>query len=93
MCKKNNLNIAIVLDNIRSMHNIGSIFRTCDAIGNCTIYLCGINDLVNYSQILSLVLTIFLITSNSPASSENVFQILSLPLIAFGLKTASISSR
>ncbi len=42
MCEKNNLNIAIVLDNIRSMHNIGSIFRTCDAIGNCTIYLCGI---------------------------------------------------
>ncbi len=42
MFEKNNLNIAIVLDNIRSMHNIGSIFRTCDAIGNCTIYLCGI---------------------------------------------------
>ena len=42
MCEKNNLNIAIVLDNIRSMHNIGSIFRTCDAIGNCIIYLCGI---------------------------------------------------
>ena len=40
--KKNKLEIVVVLDNIRSMHNIGSIFRTCDAIGNCTIHLCGI---------------------------------------------------
>jgi tRNA G18 (ribose-2'-O)-methylase SpoU len=25
--------IIVVLDNIRSLNNIGSIFRTCDAIG------------------------------------------------------------
>ena len=36
------MNIVVVLDNIRSMHNIGSIFRTCDAISNCSILLCGI---------------------------------------------------
>ena len=42
MLKKNKIEIVVVLDNIRSMHNIGSIFRTCDAIGNCSIYLCGI---------------------------------------------------
>ena len=36
------MKIIVVLDNIRSMHNIGSIFRTCDAIGNCSIFLCGI---------------------------------------------------
>ena len=42
MSKKNECEIIVVLDNIRSMHNIGSIFRTCDAIGNCSIYLCGI---------------------------------------------------
>ena len=42
MPKKNKIEIIVVLDNIRSMHNIGSIFRTCDAIGNCTIFLCGI---------------------------------------------------
>tara|TARA_Y100001968_G_C19184762_1_gene632222 strand:- start:266 stop:739 length:474 start_codon:yes stop_codon:yes gene_type:complete len=42
MPKKNNVKFIVVLDNIRSMHNIGSIFRTCDAIGNCSIYLCGI---------------------------------------------------
>ena len=42
MVKKNKIEIIIVLDNIRSMHNIGSIFRTSDAIGSCKIYLCGI---------------------------------------------------
>tara|TARA_Y100001968_G_C18821338_1_gene464777 strand:+ start:23 stop:505 length:483 start_codon:yes stop_codon:yes gene_type:complete len=42
MLKKNKIEIIVILDDIRSMHNIGSIFRTCDAIGNCTIYLCGI---------------------------------------------------
>ena len=42
MLKKNKTEIVVVLDDIRSMHNIGSIFRTCDAIGNCEIYLCGI---------------------------------------------------
>ena len=42
MSKKNKIEITVVLDNIRSMHNIGSIFRTCDAIGSCKIFLCGI---------------------------------------------------
>ena len=36
------MEIVVVLDNIRSMHNIGSIFRSCDAMGNCSIFLCGI---------------------------------------------------
>ena len=36
------MKIIVVLDSVRSMHNIGSIFRTCDAIGNCSIILCGI---------------------------------------------------
>ena len=34
--------IIIVLDNIRSLNNIGSIFRTCDAFLVEKIYLCGI---------------------------------------------------
>ncbi|MDB5203978.1 MAG: tRNA/rRNA methyltransferase SpoU [Candidatus Taylorbacteria bacterium] len=33
--------IYIVLDNIRSNHNVGSIFRTADALGVSKIYLCG----------------------------------------------------
>jgi len=31
----------LVLDNVRSMNNIGSIFRTCDAFSVSSIYLCG----------------------------------------------------
>lgn len=33
--------IIAVLDNIRSAHNVGSIFRTADAFGISEIYLCG----------------------------------------------------
>ncbi len=32
----------VILDNVRSMHNVGSIFRTADAAGAEKIYLCGI---------------------------------------------------
>lgn len=31
-----------ILDNIRSIHNVGSIFRTADAVGLEKIYLCGV---------------------------------------------------
>ena len=31
-----------ILDNIRSIHNVGSIFRTADAVGVDKLYLCGI---------------------------------------------------
>jgi len=32
----------VVLDNVRSMHNVGSIFRTCDGFAVEKICLCGI---------------------------------------------------
>jgi len=35
------LPVAVVLDNIRSMHNVGSVFRTADAFLLQSIYLCG----------------------------------------------------
>jgi len=34
--------ISIILDNVRSLQNIGSIFRTSDAFAIHKIYLCGI---------------------------------------------------
>lgn len=34
--------LVVVLDNIRSLHNIGSVFRTSDAFRIACIYLCGI---------------------------------------------------
>lgn len=33
----------LVLDNIRSAYNVGSIFRTADGAGSCEIYICGIS--------------------------------------------------
>ena len=35
------MQIIVVLDNIRSMHNVGSVFRTADAFLLQGIYLCG----------------------------------------------------
>jgi len=34
--------LVVLLDNIRSMHNVGSLFRTCDAFNVEKLYLCGI---------------------------------------------------
>lgn len=34
--------VAVVLDNIRSAHNVGSAFRTSDAFRTDALYLCGI---------------------------------------------------
>lgn len=34
--------VVVILDNIRSMHNIGSVFRTSDAFLIEKVYLCGI---------------------------------------------------
>jgi len=31
----------VILDNIRSAHNVGSIFRTCEGAGVDKIFLCG----------------------------------------------------
>lgn len=36
------LPVVVVLDNVRSMHNVGSVFRTCDGFAVEKIYLCGI---------------------------------------------------
>ncbi len=34
--------VVLVLDNVRSLHNVGSIFRTSDAFRVEKVYLCGI---------------------------------------------------
>ena len=36
------LPVVAVLDNVRSLYNVGSIFRTADAAGIARLYLCGI---------------------------------------------------
>lgn len=36
------LPLVVVLDNVRSLHNVGSVFRSCDAFRIEAVYLCGI---------------------------------------------------
>lgn len=45
------LSIYLVLDNIRSRENVGSIFRTADAAGVSRIYLCGITPVPPHPKI------------------------------------------
>jgi tRNA G18 (ribose-2'-O)-methylase SpoU len=33
--------VIVILDDVRSMHNVGSTFRTCDAFAITSLYLCG----------------------------------------------------
>ncbi len=40
--QKQKLPVVIVLDNVRSMHNVGAVFRTIDGFSFQAIYLCGI---------------------------------------------------
>ena len=45
------LPLVVVLDNIRSLHNIGSVFRTSDAFRVANIYLCGITATPPHAEI------------------------------------------
>lgn len=36
------MELVAVLDNVRSLHNVGSIFRTADGAGFEKLYLCGV---------------------------------------------------
>lgn len=38
-----NLDFVGVLDNVRSAHNVGSIFRTAEGVGMSRLYLCGLS--------------------------------------------------
>jgi 23S rRNA (guanosine2251-2'-O)-methyltransferase len=40
--KKNNLKLSVLIDNVRSAWNVGSILRTADGLGFTHAYLCGI---------------------------------------------------
>ncbi len=40
--KQEKLPVTVILDNVRSMHNVGSIFRTSDGFAVEQVFLCGI---------------------------------------------------
>jgi len=43
--------LVVVLDNVRSLHNVGSIFRTSDAFLVEAVYLCGITSTPPHAEI------------------------------------------
>lgn len=43
--------IVIILDNVRSMHNVGSVFRTADSFGLQEIILCGFTPVPPHREI------------------------------------------
>ena len=49
--KKEKLPLVVVLDNVRSLHNVGSVFRTSDAFLVENIYLCGITATPPHTEI------------------------------------------
>ena len=49
--KADKIPLVIVLDNVRSLNNIGSIFRTSDAFLVSSIYLCGITSVPPHPDI------------------------------------------
>ena len=43
--------LVVILDNIRSLNNVGSVFRTCDAFLIEKVYLCGITAIPPHKDI------------------------------------------
>lgn len=43
--------LIVVLDNVRSLHNVGSVFRTSDAFLVEAVYLCGITSVPPHPEI------------------------------------------
>lgn len=50
------LPFTVVLNNIRSLHNVGSIFRTCDGAGVGKLWLCGITGYPPNAQLAKTAL-------------------------------------
>lgn len=48
--------IVVVLDNVRSMSNVGSIFRTCDGFAVEQLFLCGITAQPPHKEITKTAL-------------------------------------
>ncbi len=50
------MRVAVVLDQIRSAYNVGSFFRTADAVGAERLFLCGITPRADNSQVAKTAL-------------------------------------
>lgn len=69
--------IRLVLDNLRSRHNVGSVFRTADAFGIEGMVLCGFTPLPPHREIEKTALgaTMSVPWSHSKATVEAVLQL------------------
>ena len=45
------LPLIVVLDDVRSMYNVGSVFRSCDAFRVEAVWLCGITGVPPHPEI------------------------------------------
>lgn len=43
--------LIVILDNVRNLHNVGSVFRTADAFKIEAVYLCGITACPPHAEI------------------------------------------
>src|SRR3989338_4329304 len=50
------LPFTVVLNNIRSLHNVGAIFRTCDGVGAEKLWLCGMTGYPPSAQLAKTAL-------------------------------------
>ncbi|PKL36522.1 RNA methyltransferase [Candidatus Peregrinibacteria bacterium HGW-Peregrinibacteria-1] len=48
--------IFLILDNLRSLHNVGAIFRSADAVGVSKIFLCGMTGVPPRGEIAKTAL-------------------------------------
>ena len=48
--------VVLVLDNVRSLHNVGAVFRTADAFALERIYLCGVTGQPPHREITKTAL-------------------------------------
>jgi tRNA G18 (ribose-2'-O)-methylase SpoU len=67
------MHLVVVLDNVRSLHNVGSVFRTSDAFLVEKIYLCGITSVPPNAEIHKTALGAeFSMNWEYVASTQNV---------------------
>lgn len=50
--KKSNTQLVVIVDNVRSAFNVGSILRSADAAGVDKVYLCGYTALPTHPKVL-----------------------------------------
>ncbi len=88
--KKERFPIYILLDNIRSLHNVGAIFRTADACLVSKIYLCGITGYPPRKEIEKTALgaTEIVPWEYAPSSTETINKLKKEGVKIIGLELA-----